>query len=407
MQRPVGSQSSTSTSRPNFTHQQRSTSAHSTSGYPANCDVGPGSHLSSGSSSQWLHYGAASSTTSSEDWRFMGYSSGESLTSASASPKSAFYPSPAASPYSQSPYTMHHPNFHLHQNPLVLPPPSLDVPHSTSSTPGMLSPGLSTSLRSDYLPLTASSMTSTSTRTVSSEEDELTEAPEVDEALLQVPDNFAMVYPDVYRSSFPNKKHYAFLKNLGLKTVLTLVQEDYPAENKAFFKQNGTRFIQIGIPGNKVCSWPHRLTCPDFLHPQEPFVCIPDERIREALSVVLDKRNHPLLIHCNKGKHRTGCLVGCLRKMQCWSNTAVFDEYRRFSFPKSRQMDQLFIELFQPDWKCVDAAQLPEWCIGEAGISSPIQRPPNPYMPASEAPSESNSPITEQVPQCHSSICKV
>lgn len=120
---------------------------------------------------------------------------------------------------------------------------------------------------------------------------------------------------------------------------------------------------------------------------------IPDEKIRQALAIVLDKRNHPLLIHCNKGKvsdlgtanssassgrnhtrrlilapfawscmfastplraenlhlqHRTGCLVGCLRKMQCWSSTAIFEEYRKFSFPKSRAMDQLFIELFQP-----------------------------------------------------------
>lgn len=117
---------------------------------------------------------------------------------------------------------------------------------------------------------------------------------------------------------------------------------------------------------------------------------IPDEKIRRALSVVLDKRNHPLLIHCNKGKHRTGCLVGCLRKMQCWSSTAIFEEYRRFSFPKSRAMDQLFIELFQPvsftsspaqarlaevssvgqDWTCVEKQHLPTWCEGEdAGLS--------------------------------------
>jgi tyrosine-protein phosphatase SIW14 len=112
---------------------------------------------------------------------------------------------------------------------------------------------------------------------------------------------------------------------------LTLVQDDYSEENRAFFEQEGIALHQIGIPANK-----------------EPFVSIPDEKIRRALRLVLDKRNHPMLIHCNKGKHRTGCLVGCLRKMQCWSATAVFDEYRRFSFPKSRVMDQLFIELFQP-----------------------------------------------------------
>lgn len=73
---------------------------------------------------------------------------------------------------------------------------------------------------------------------------------------------------------------------------------------------------------------------------QEPFVDIPDDGIAAALSAVLDRRNHPMLIHCNKGKHRTGCLVGCLRKVQRWAFSSIFDEYIRFSYPKARMMDQ-------------------------------------------------------------------
>lgn len=42
---------------------------------------------------------------------------------------------------------------------------------------------------------------------------------------------------------------------------------------------------QFGIPGNK-----------------EPFDNIPEDVICSALVAILDKRNHPLLIHCNKGK---------------------------------------------------------------------------------------------------------
>uniref|UniRef100_A0A453R313 Uncharacterized protein n=1 Tax=Aegilops tauschii subsp. strangulata TaxID=200361 RepID=A0A453R313_AEGTS len=44
------------------------------------------------------------------------------------------------------------------------------------------------------------------------------------------------------------------------------------------------------------------LTMPETLLLQEPFVEIPDEKIREALKVVLDVRNQPLLIHCKRGK---------------------------------------------------------------------------------------------------------
>jgi protein tyrosine/serine phosphatase len=45
-------------------------------------------------------------------------------------------------------------------------------------------------------------------------------------------------------------------------------------------------------------------------------------------------------------QHRTGCLVGCLRKVQNWSLTSIFDEYRRFAGTKVRMLDQQFMELF-------------------------------------------------------------
>lgn len=33
-------------------------------------------------------------------------------------------------------------------------------------------------------------------------------------------------------------------------------------------------------------------------------------------------------------QHRIGCLVGCLRKIQRWSMTSIFDEYRKFADTK-------------------------------------------------------------------------
>lgn len=45
-------------------------------------------------------------------------------------------------------------------------------------------------------------------------------------------------------------------------------------------------------------------------------------------------------------QHRTGCLVGCLRKLQRWCLTSVFDEYQRFAAAKARISDQRFMELF-------------------------------------------------------------
>jgi len=108
--------------------------------------------------------------------------------------------------------------------------------------------------------------------------------------------------------------------------------EEYPSANLEFCRLNNIKLIQIGVEGNK-----------------EPFKVIPNQEIRKAIKELLDVSNHPILIHCNKGKHRTGCLVGCLRKVQGWGLSSIFDEYIRFAQPKARIVDQRCIELFDPE----------------------------------------------------------
>ncbi|KAM1016026.1 hypothetical protein ACFX13_046509 [Malus domestica] len=143
------------------------------------------------------------------------------------------------------------------------------------------------------------------------------------------PLNFSLVDNGIFRSGFPESANFSFLQTLGLRSIICLCPEPYPEANMEFLKSNGIKLFQFGIDGYK-----------------EPFVNIPDDTIREALKVVLDVRNHPVLIHCKRGKHRTGCLVGCLRKLQRWCLTSVFDEYQRFAAAKARVADQRFMEMF-------------------------------------------------------------
>ncbi|CBI28868.3 unnamed protein product, partial [Vitis vinifera] len=138
-----------------------------------------------------------------------------------------------------------------------------------------------------------------------------------------------MVDNGIFRSGFPDTANFAFLQTLGLRSIIYLCPETYPEANNEFLKSNGIKLFQFGIEGYK-----------------EPFVNIPEDTIREALKVVLDVRNHPLLIHCKRGKHRTGCVVGCLRKLQKWCLSSIFDEYQRFAAAKARVSDQRFMELF-------------------------------------------------------------
>ncbi|KAK3155403.1 hypothetical protein QOZ80_2BG0202860 [Eleusine coracana subsp. coracana] len=153
-----------------------------------------------------------------------------------------------------------------------------------------------------------------------------------DEAAVEAmvpPLNFAMVDDGIFRSGFPDATNFRFLRSLNLRSIVYLCPEPYPEDNARFLDQNGIELHQFGIEGRK-----------------EPFVYIPEEMIREAIKVILDVRNQPVLIHCKRGKHRTGCVVGCLRKLQKWCLSSVFDEYLHFAAAKARSTDQRFMEQF-------------------------------------------------------------
>ncbi|KAK4577168.1 hypothetical protein RGQ29_027613 [Quercus rubra] len=165
------------------------------------------------------------------------------------------------------------------------------------------------------------------------------------EDLFSPPLNFAMVDNGIFRSGFPDSANFSFLQTLGLRSIICLCPEPYPEANMEFLKSNGIKLFQFGIEGYKLFS-DHEFRSQNFYVFLEPFVNIPQDTIREALKVVLDVRNHPVLIHCKRGKHRTGCLVGCFRKLQRWCLTSVFDEYQRFAAAKARVTDQRFMELF-------------------------------------------------------------
>ncbi|AET38826.1 putative tyrosine protein phosphatase SIW14 Ecym_3336 [Eremothecium cymbalariae DBVPG len=158
------------------------------------------------------------------------------------------------------------------------------------------------------------------------------------------PENFSHVVGEIYRSSFPRLENFQFLKErIKLKSILVLIPEEYPQENLDFMCGAEIQLFQVGMSGNK-----------------EPFVNIPSNLLTKALQIAINPANHPILIHCNRGKHRTGCLVGCIRKLQNWSLTMIFDEYRRFAFPKARALDQQFIEMYD-DKELIQTASQNSW----------------------------------------------
>ncbi|KAJ9655972.1 tyrosine-protein phosphatase siw14 [Coniosporium apollinis] len=143
------------------------------------------------------------------------------------------------------------------------------------------------------------------------------------------PPNFgAVVAGKIYRSSFPHPENLDFLGTLKLKTILTLVNTPYPEANVEFVKQRDIQHVTILLPANKEV------------------IRVSQCDMTRVLNVVLDTSNHPLLIHCNKGKHRTGCVVGAFRKTLGESFENIFAEYHVYAGAKARKLDEAFIEQF-------------------------------------------------------------
>ncbi|PKA49632.1 putative tyrosine-protein phosphatase [Apostasia shenzhenica] len=143
------------------------------------------------------------------------------------------------------------------------------------------------------------------------------------------PENFAVVEGGIYRSALPIPANFGFLETLGLRSVVYLCHEPYPSSNCEFLASRGIRLFQFGIQGGK-----------------EPSAIMREHAITRGLKVLLDVRNHPVLVHCKRGKHRTGCLVGCFRKLQSWCISSVFEEYQMYAAAKVRPSDLMFINGF-------------------------------------------------------------
>jgi len=144
------------------------------------------------------------------------------------------------------------------------------------------------------------------------------------------PLNFSLVDPGLYRSGYPNDQNFVFLKKLRIKTLIYLGTGPYDPAVEAFIKEEKIQVFYFDVKNNK-----------------EPFSVIDLDRIRDALVPTLDSRLYPLLIHCHKGKYRVGCLIGCLRKLQGWTLSSIFDEYSRFAGANFRISDQESIEKFE------------------------------------------------------------
>lgn len=65
--------------------------------------------------------------------------------------------------------------------------------------------------------------------------------------------------------------------------------------------------------------------------------------LSKVVKILMDRENHPILVHCNESNHRTGCVVGALRKVKGWTTNNILEEYKRITEPKVRDCDVKFL----------------------------------------------------------------
>lgn len=150
------------------------------------------------------------------------------------------------------------------------------------------------------------------------------EEKEQDDDVIKPPINFSMVEEGIYRSGFPEPSNFSYLETLNLKSIIYLCSEKYPEDYMKFLECNKIQLFQFSMEGTKET--------------------IAEDVISKVLNMLVDVRNYPILIHCKRGKHRTGCVVGCFRKLKKWCMNSVFEEYQRFAGEKARASDMSFME---------------------------------------------------------------
>lgn len=178
------------------------------------------------------------------------------------------------------------------------------------------------------------------------------------------PANFAVVAPGIYRSSYPSDPHYTKLADLELKTIVTLVPEPLPDSYANFISSNGILHHHIPILANK-----------------DETKYTAAATVNKIMELLLDRENYPILIHCNKGKHRTGCMTACFRKITGWTDEACISEYVHYSTPKERPLDKVFIRRY--DAEILKGTALERKMVG-AEYSMNLQLPRNDTLKSSE-----------------------
>ena len=161
--------------------------------------------------------------------------------------------------------------------------------------------------------------------------------------------NLYRIEPDLYRSAQPDGAGFRALAALGVKTVLDLKGGEGDGDTA-----RGTSLKLLHIP---MSAWGLR-----------------DDRVLEALRILSDPTNRPLIVHCQHGADRTGALMALYRVVvQGWSKEDAIREMNEGGYHHSSLWSNLD--------RYVRAANV-EGLRKQLGIAAPQTSPKTPILAA-------------------------
>jgi protein tyrosine/serine phosphatase len=137
---------------------------------------------------------------------------------------------------------------------------------------------------------------------------------------------FMQVAPALYRGAQPDAEGFTFLRDLGIRTVVSFRNDD---SERTLVEELGMRFVHIPVT--------FRIFGGEM----------PDDAAARLLAVLDDPAAGRVFVHCKRGADRTGAFVGLYRVLrQGWETKRAYEEAReigmRWWYPEVKdELDEL------------------------------------------------------------------
>jgi tyrosine-protein phosphatase SIW14 len=124
-------------------------------------------------------------------------------------------------------------------------------------------------------------------------------------------ENFGQVTDFYYRGAQPRGEEYNQLAAIGVKTIIDL-RDDAKDYARELTEHAGMKYINLPLS--------------DKDYP-------PPDTASKFLSLVNDRENWPVYVHCAGGRHRTGAMTAVFRMtVQGWDATRAYEEMKDYDF---------------------------------------------------------------------------